>query len=410
MERTILLVSPWLLGGGIERILEIKAPALAALGFRVEVLAGDVATYLSGRPNPVLETLRRARVPVRHLPVVGTRWHVPQRALRVAAIACRRRATVVVGHDIMANLEVVLAKRLLGGRVRAIAEVHSGLGFPDTGVDGRTVARLRRFMRHADGVVAVSEGIRRETIGFYGLPPERVRTIHNFFRFDEIRRLAEEPPACDVPRPFVVGCGRLVSVKGFDDLIRAFARVRRRHRLTLVILGEGPARSELESLSRAEGCADSVLMPGHVANPVAVLARASAFCLSSRFEAFSRVLVEAMAVRTPVIASRCRWGPEEILGGGRYGALYDVGDHVQLADAMEAVLRDRDAAARRAARAAERVEEFSEAALLPRLVGYYLGAGAVPDRPGPDAVGPWYGDDSAGVAGDLACGGGRRAP
>ena len=124
------------------------------------------------------------------------------------------------------------------------------------------------------------------------------------------------------------------------------------------------SRSLLESL----GIDKDVLMPGFVANPWAYFGRASAFVLPSLFgESFSMVLVEAMACGVPVIASRCEWGPEEILDHGRYGLLYEPGDVDALTRQLRAVL-DAPTAANDLTRAASRrAEEFSQEALLPEF-------------------------------------------
>jgi glycosyltransferase involved in cell wall biosynthesis len=157
-------------------------------------------------------------------------------------------------------------------------------------------------------------------------------------------------------------------MKGFPDLLRAFAAIREDHALQLVILGEGPERANLTELARELGIGKEVVMPGYAGNPWAYFARARAFILPSLFgESFSMVLVEAMACGVPVIASRCEWGPEEILDHGRYGLLYDPGDVDALTRQLRTVLDDPTAADRVTRVAARRAEEFSQDALLPEL-------------------------------------------
>src|SRR5690606_7014711 len=112
----------------------------------------------------------------------------------------------------------------------------------------------------------------------------------------------------------------------FLTLIRAFARVRAtRNDARLVILGEGEQREEIERLVAELGLKPHVSLPGFVKNPYAYMARAAVFVLSSRWEGFPNVLVEAMAVGVPVVATDCMAGPAEILENGRYGQLVPVG-------------------------------------------------------------------------------------
>jgi glycosyltransferase involved in cell wall biosynthesis len=106
-----------------------------------------------------------------------------------------------------------------------------------------------------------------------------------------------------------------------------------------VILGEGKQRAELETLAAALGIAEDVSLPGFVDNPYAYMARAAVFVLSSAWEGFGNVLVEALACGCPVVSTDCPSGPTEILAGGAYGPLVPVGDDAALAQAILSVLQ-----------------------------------------------------------------------
>jgi glycosyltransferase involved in cell wall biosynthesis len=136
----------------------------------------------------------------------------------------------------------------------------------------------------------------------------------------------------------ILSVGRLVRAKDYPTLIRAFALVRKRQECRLIVLGEGRQRPRLESLIRRLGLADSVDLPGFAPNPFAYMARADLLALSSIFEGNPNVLVEAMAVGTPCVATDCRSGPRETLAGGRYGPLVPTGDARALAQALLATL------------------------------------------------------------------------
>jgi glycosyltransferase involved in cell wall biosynthesis len=367
-------VTPWLGDGGVERALEIEAPWLARRGHRVGVVSWTIPERLGGEPNPVLRTLRAHGVQVRRAPAYG-RFQLLQRAAQVAAWTLRDGASVLVGHELMGTMAAMLAKRLLGGRVRVVAEVHNASEMYHD-VHPRQLRLARALYRRADAVRAVSDSVARDAIVFFGLDARRVTTVYNAFRLETIRARAAEdlPPAhADLP-PFVVACGRLVAMKGFADLIGAFSRVRRRTTCKLVILGEGRERESLARHARALDVADDVLLPGFTDNPFAYFARARLFVLSSRFgEAFSRVLVEAMACGVPVIATRCRWGPEEVLANGACGRLSEVGDVDMLAELMTEALRHPERVQPMVAAGRRRAEEFSEERLLPRLERVHFG-------------------------------------
>ena len=136
----------------------------------------------------------------------------------------------------------------------------------------------------------------------------------------------------------VLSAARLAVQKDLGTMLRAFARVRARRAVRLVILGEGGERARLEDLARRLGVAEDVAMPGHVANPLAYMARAAVFALSSIYEGFGNVLVEALACGRPIVSTDCPGGPREVLDDGRYGRLVAVGDDAAFAAALEQAL------------------------------------------------------------------------
>jgi glycosyltransferase involved in cell wall biosynthesis len=167
-----------------------------------------------------------------------------------------------------------------------------------------------------------------------------------------------------MPEPFLLAAGRLVDQKGFDVLIRAFAQSRARADLHLVIAGEGPLESALRELSVSLGVASRISFPGKVESLPALMERAYAFILSSRYEGFPNVLLEALAVGTPVISTDCPGGPAEILQRGTYGLLVPPEDAAALATAMDTLTTDTQLRARLASTAARAVAPYELGSVL----------------------------------------------
>jgi glycosyltransferase involved in cell wall biosynthesis len=136
----------------------------------------------------------------------------------------------------------------------------------------------------------------------------------------------------------VLGVGRLSAQKNFRLLIDAFALVRQDHDARLVILGEGIDRATLEAQVRQHGLQEAVSLPGFLDNPYGCMARAAVFALSSDFEGLPTVLIESLALGTPVVSTDCDSGPREILRGGTLGELVPVGDVHGLARAIAGAL------------------------------------------------------------------------
>jgi glycosyltransferase involved in cell wall biosynthesis len=134
--------------------------------------------------------------------------------------------------------------------------------------------------------------------------------------------------------PVILGAGRLTRQKDFPTLIRAFSLVAAQRDCRLMILGEGQERRALEGLAAELGLAYRFALPGFAADAVDYMAQAALFVLSSAWEGFGMVLVEAMAVGTPVVSTDCPSGPREILLDGELGRLVPVSDPWALARAM----------------------------------------------------------------------------
>ena len=140
--------------------------------------------------------------------------------------------------------------------------------------------------------------------------------------------------------PVVLAVGRLSEQKAFDVLIQAFSLVRKKRPARLLILGEGEDRLALEALILKLGIKQDVELMGFVQNPYAFMAHASLFVLPSRWEGLPTVLIEALYLGMPIVATDCPGGSREILRDGALGRLVPVDDPVILAEAIQGSMGD----------------------------------------------------------------------
>jgi glycosyltransferase involved in cell wall biosynthesis len=207
----------------------------------------------------------------------------------------------------------------------------------------RRIRELRRICRRATGMVTVSEGLAEEIGSLVQEAPSKLKVIPTPVVTDRLTTMAEQQVADDWMTPGqpdpILAVGRLTRQKDFATLVRGFALLRREHPCRLMILGEGEERQSLTELAEQLGVAADVGLRGFVSNPFAYLSRVRLLVSSSRWEGLPTVLIEALALGIPVVATDCPHGPREILEEGRLGALVPVGDPPALARAMRELLK-----------------------------------------------------------------------
>jgi glycosyltransferase involved in cell wall biosynthesis len=322
-------------GGGAERVMINLARGFAEQGLKVDlVLVKPEGPYLSQlSPKVRVITLESSRL------ILSLRSLI--RYLK------REKPPVLISALEDTNIVALCARNLARVSTKVIVTVHNHLSRESqnaTTLKRRLTPQLVKwFYAWADSIVGVSEGVAKNLVEI-GLPPEKIEVIYNPIVTSELREKVQKP--LDHPwflpdqPPVILGVGRLQKQKDFSTLIHAFAKIRQHRPLRLMILGEGSERSHLESLVQELGIAEDVVFPGFVSNPYAYMAQATVLVLSSAWEGFGNVIVEAMAAGTPIVSTDCESGPAEILANGQYGKLVPVGNAEDMAQAIAATLED----------------------------------------------------------------------
>jgi len=309
-------------GGGVQSNTLRLAAELASQGKVVDiVVAGDRGSALMHAPAGVRVVNLGASRTSRSLFRLCRYMNMACPDVLISAVALSNVIAVLAKKLSRSKTKIVLTER---GHLSTYVREHHGLGF-------KVLPWLmRRTYPKADAIVAVSAGVAEDLSEKIGLLRSQIKVIYNPIVSHTFKNDCFQP--CPHPwfqagqPPVVIGVGRLVEQKAFHVLLRAFAKVRQEIDARLVILGEGELRQDLDDLIVRLGVADDVALPGHVANPYPYMRQAALFVLSSVYEGFGNVLVEAMATGTPVVSTDCPSGPGEILEHGRWGDLVPVGD------------------------------------------------------------------------------------
>lgn len=192
-------------------------------------------------------------------------------------------------------------------------------------------------------VIALSKGVSEELASNIPQLEGNISIVHNA---GFTRDLIGVAPQVAIQKPegekLVVACGRLVEQKGYRYLLRALAQLDKSINAHLWILGEGPLKAELVQLAQSLGISDRVSFLGFRNNPRDYMAVADVFVLSSLWEGFGNVIIEAMSVGAPIVSTDCNHGPGEIINDGVDGLLVKCADQNDLARALSKVLCDSD--------------------------------------------------------------------
>ena len=222
---------------------------------------------------------------------------------------------------------------------------------------------MRLGMKRVDRVVAASQGLANELEKDLGVSPTKMTVINNPLSLTEIEALSQEEihgSLFDDDLPIVLNVARLIpDQKNHSLLIGAFQKVQEHIDANLVLVGTGECEGQLRQLVHNRNLEKRVHFLGWQHNPFKYMRQADVFVLSSNYEGFPNVLLEAMACGCPIISTDCPYGPSEILDGGKYGVLVPVGDEEGLANEIMRVLRNQELRQTLAQKSKQRANEFN---------------------------------------------------
>ena len=362
-KERLALFLPGLYEGGAERIVLNLAKGISERGYAVDlVLARAEGPYMSQIPDAVrLVNLNAPRV-LSSVPAL-------------AKYIQQERPTALLS-GMFANVIALWARRMCSAPCRmAIIEHNSLSSIVNSKKDLRwqLYPKLAKwFYPWANNIIAVSNDVADDLARVTHIPRHLIQVIYNPIVTPDLQNKSEVPLEHpwfkEGAPPVILAVGRLTDQKAFDVLIRAFSLVNKKHHVHLLILGEGENRSDLQSLIDQLGLEQDVNLMGFVQNPYQFMAHASIFVLPSRWEGLPTVLVEALYLGLPIVATNCPGGTGEILKDGQFGRMVPVDDPLALAEAIQGTIN-----ARRSTPAAESWQPFHLDFVADRYIKLLLG-------------------------------------
>ncbi len=365
----ITVILPNLCGGGAERLHVNLARDWVARGYSVEFV-------LMRKKGELLQLLPK-EVKITDMSVDRIRSFIFPLTLYLKNI----RPNIILAAMWPLTSAVVCSWILSGRSGSLFLSDHEHLSHSYIGqrrVKGAYLKNLIRFTYPlSNGVIAVSAGVKNDLCALGKLSSSKVQVIYNPAAIG-VSSVTESMKVRNKLwggyKYTILAVGRLTAEKNYETLIKAFARLPIEMNAKLIILGEGNLRTALSNLIIELDLHERIELPGFVSDPYPWFRSADLFVLSSLWEGFGNVIVEALECGVPVVSTDCPSGPAEILENGRYGKLVPVGDFVRLSFAMiDSLLETHDSEAMKL-----RAKDFSVDKISAQYLAYMFPNGLPP--------------------------------
>lgn len=303
---------------------------------------------------------------------------VPREFFWLQDITRREKPRLLLSIDTHSNLLACLIK-VQSQDQKVIITTHNNV----SAVVERKISKLLRpvlkfvgkyLFNKANRVVCVSSGVGKDFRKFFSVK-KKIEIIHYGLDLTQVKKLeSKSTPKSDYKilndgKLKVISVGRFEEQKDFMTLIKTFKEVDEKKELDLILIGDGGQKSMLQSLVREQGIEKSVYFLGWRDNIFPYLAASDLFVLSSNYEGFGYVLLEAMSQGLPIISTDSPFGPREVLDNGKHGKLVPVGDENKMSKAILSLINDKEEYNKYSKRSIERVRFYSEKKMLNKYRG-----------------------------------------
>lgn len=348
MKRPILLYLHSIQGGGAERFFLTLANGLSPDLFEVHVVLGSdhIKDY---------EAKFSASIKLHYLYSKASKKSLIKLAKLIRQIRPQLAFTTINKNNL-----TLLAASILSCHQMPIV-VREANHLSKTEYSSRKVRFLTRWLYNlkASQIVAVSNGVKDDLVNHYKIKKAKISIIYTPIDLEKIHQLGQYNPYDDEQPNRIVHVGSFTSQKDHRTLLEAFALVLKDMQAHLTLVGDGPLKSSILEDIKLHNLIKNVTLTGFVQNPFGYVYHSDLFVLSSKYEGFPNVLLEAMALHTPIVSTDCPSGPNEIIDDGVNGLLVPVESKERLAKAMLTLLKNADQRVKYADSAYEKVQSFS---------------------------------------------------
>lgn len=325
-RKSVCLLINTLDSGGAEKVCVTIGNELAKKRYQVDLWVRDKKeTTLSKIVDPQI-----------NISYLGSK-RVRQSIIPLAKLLRSRNPEIILVFDLEFLVIIHFLKKFYNYNFKIIFRSINTLSISYSdrrGIWGKVVwfPLIKYFLGRCDVIIAQSSGMKRDMIISFNISESKIITIHNPAVNLQLNGYDHEHINNEFEFLFV---GRLNAPKGLFYMIDAFnMALQKEPKLRLTLVGEGPEKAKIQTKIHELNLGKSIILEGYQSNPISYYKRAKATLLTSLYEGFPNVLVESIAVGTPVISFNCPSGPLDIIEPNINGILVEHLNVQGIADAI----------------------------------------------------------------------------
>ena len=290
--------------GGVQKVFITLANEIIRQGYSVIIITLDANGELKDEIDKNIKVINLKEK------------HIRSVFFRVGHIIKKSQFDVLLTGKDAENLFFVANKLYFRYKTKLFISQHNHLTPESESVHGfyQTVIlnAIKHLYKRADGVICVSNGI-RDALKSKGIPDKKLRVIYNPLDLNRVRSMAEEKCPICIESPYIIFVGRFSPIKNLEYLLCSFDLFHKKNpHYKLLLVGDGAERTKLERIAKDKGIYESVVFLGAISNPYCYMKESDLLVLTSKREAFSMVVLEALTLGKTVVTT-ASGGPSELL-------------------------------------------------------------------------------------------------
>lgn len=355
--KKIVFFLPALVGGGAERTIVNIANKIDRKAYKVYLIVIDTPT--EGKYKDEYSQFVYKDVEIINLGIPIKASNYPCILFSIVKNVNKIRPDIVMSTMLRPNELLAFASLFYHKSVKTVLRESNNRSASEYSWIEKKYIRFM-YGKLADRAIALSKGVKENMVQNFGINQENISVIYNPVDIENIeQQIKKKEQILNYSGVKIINMGRLIKQKDQATLIKAVEIVKKQIDCKLYILGKGELEEELKNLVHSLQLDENVEFMGFQSNPYGILAQGDLFVLSSGWEGFGHVVVEAMVAGVPVVSTNCDYGPGEIITDHYNGVLSSVGNETELAEHILEIVTDKEKMVQLSVHGRERAQDFS---------------------------------------------------